>query len=448
MGCIANIVQSLKLPDGNIKVLVEGLERARAVEWKEDKGFYRVVAKLLPKPDETGEEIEGAMSRVVSLFEQVREAVEQPPLRRDDRGRARRRRRQAGRHHRPPISRWGSRKSRTCSRSSSPSGGSVRIASLLEAEVDKLQVDRRIQSRCEEADGESAERVLPEREDEGHTEGAGPQGGQGQRARRVEEGRSRTARMPKEGRGEGGPGAEAARGHAPDVGRGDGLAQLPRLAHRGAVAQEVAREPRPEEGRGDPEHRPLRPGGRSRTAFSSSSPSALSSASRKSTILTFTGPPGGRQDVACEVHRARATKPQVRPPVGRRRGATRPRDPRAPPHLHRGVPRPDHPDDQEGRHHEPGVPARRGRQDVDGLPGRSIGGRSSRVLDPEQNHTFLDHYLDVEVRPVRTSCSCAPPTYCTPCPRPSATGWRCCSSPATPSSRRSRSRGRSSPRRR
>ena len=38
MGCVANVVQSLKLPDGNIKVLVEGVERARAVEWKEDKG--------------------------------------------------------------------------------------------------------------------------------------------------------------------------------------------------------------------------------------------------------------------------------------------------------------------------------------------------------------------------------------------------------------------------
>ena len=46
MGCVANIVQSLKLPDGNIKVLVEGIERARAVEWKEDKGFYRVVVKV------------------------------------------------------------------------------------------------------------------------------------------------------------------------------------------------------------------------------------------------------------------------------------------------------------------------------------------------------------------------------------------------------------------
>src|SRR2546426_11899852 len=41
MGCVANIVQSLKLPDGNIKVLGEGIERARAVEGKGDKGFYR-----------------------------------------------------------------------------------------------------------------------------------------------------------------------------------------------------------------------------------------------------------------------------------------------------------------------------------------------------------------------------------------------------------------------
>ena len=32
MGCVANVVQSLKLPDGNIKVLVEGVDRARVIE--------------------------------------------------------------------------------------------------------------------------------------------------------------------------------------------------------------------------------------------------------------------------------------------------------------------------------------------------------------------------------------------------------------------------------
>src|SRR5688500_19043310 len=70
MGCVANVVQSLKLPDGNIKVLVEGVDRARAIEWKEDKGFYRVVVKVLSKPRETSGDVEGTMSRVVSLFEQ------------------------------------------------------------------------------------------------------------------------------------------------------------------------------------------------------------------------------------------------------------------------------------------------------------------------------------------------------------------------------------------
>src|SRR5207237_10911317 len=70
MGCVANVVQSLKLPDGNIKVLVEGVDRARAVEWKEDKGFYRVVVKVLPKQRETSADAEQTMSRVVALFEQ------------------------------------------------------------------------------------------------------------------------------------------------------------------------------------------------------------------------------------------------------------------------------------------------------------------------------------------------------------------------------------------
>ena len=70
MGCVANIVQSLKLPDGNIKVLVEGVDRARAVEWKEDKGFYRVVVKVLPRQKEVAGEVEATMTRVVSLFEQ------------------------------------------------------------------------------------------------------------------------------------------------------------------------------------------------------------------------------------------------------------------------------------------------------------------------------------------------------------------------------------------
>src|SRR6201996_6738855 len=45
-GTIGNIVQSVKMPDRNIKVLVEGLERAKAVEVNDADGFF--VATVRP----------------------------------------------------------------------------------------------------------------------------------------------------------------------------------------------------------------------------------------------------------------------------------------------------------------------------------------------------------------------------------------------------------------
>src|SRR6266480_1963432 len=45
VGTIANIVQSLKLPDGNIKVLVEGVERGKIVSVSEDEGYFRAMVK-------------------------------------------------------------------------------------------------------------------------------------------------------------------------------------------------------------------------------------------------------------------------------------------------------------------------------------------------------------------------------------------------------------------
>jgi len=39
VGTLANIVQSVKLPDGNIKVLVEGVERRARYPWRRKKDF-------------------------------------------------------------------------------------------------------------------------------------------------------------------------------------------------------------------------------------------------------------------------------------------------------------------------------------------------------------------------------------------------------------------------
>ena len=145
MGCIANIVQSLKLPDGNVKVLVEGVDRARVVEWKEDKGFFRVVAKALTHPEATGD-VEGTMSRVVSLFEQYVKLSNNlqydamiAAVRVDDPSKLA-----------DTIAAHlviGVDEKQNLLEIISPVERLVRIASILENEVDKLQVDRRIQSR-------------------------------------------------------------------------------------------------------------------------------------------------------------------------------------------------------------------------------------------------------------------------------------------------------------
>ena len=146
MGCVANVVQSLKLPDGNIKVLVEGVERARVIEWKEDKGFFRVVVKVLQKQRETSGDIEQTMSRVVALFEQYVKLSNNlhydamiAAVKVDDPGKLA-----------DTIAAHllvGVDEKQNLLEIISPLERLNRIAGILDAEVDKLQVDRRIQSR-------------------------------------------------------------------------------------------------------------------------------------------------------------------------------------------------------------------------------------------------------------------------------------------------------------
>jgi len=70
VGTIANIVQSVRMPDGNIKVLVEGVERARIVSISDEDGFFRATVKTMPSRAEAGASLENLTGRVTSLFEQ------------------------------------------------------------------------------------------------------------------------------------------------------------------------------------------------------------------------------------------------------------------------------------------------------------------------------------------------------------------------------------------
>jgi ATP-dependent Lon protease len=70
IGTVVNIVQSLKLPDGNIKVLVEGIERGKIQQIEQEEGYLRATVKTQKFSTEVTPTVEAAMQKVTSLFEQ------------------------------------------------------------------------------------------------------------------------------------------------------------------------------------------------------------------------------------------------------------------------------------------------------------------------------------------------------------------------------------------
>ena len=70
VGTVSSIIQSLKLPDGNIKVLVEGVERGKILKVTSDEGYFRVAVKTATHRAVSTPSLEQLVQRVTSLFEQ------------------------------------------------------------------------------------------------------------------------------------------------------------------------------------------------------------------------------------------------------------------------------------------------------------------------------------------------------------------------------------------
>src|SRR6202046_3905886 len=70
VGTVANIVQSLKQADGNLKVLVEGVERGKILSVSEEEGYFKATIKTFTFKIETGPQLDALTSRVTGLFEQ------------------------------------------------------------------------------------------------------------------------------------------------------------------------------------------------------------------------------------------------------------------------------------------------------------------------------------------------------------------------------------------
>ncbi len=71
VGTLATVLQLLKLPDGTTKVLVEGGERVKIKNFSEENGYFEAWWELLPVDDNaTEQELEVTMRSLVSLFDQ------------------------------------------------------------------------------------------------------------------------------------------------------------------------------------------------------------------------------------------------------------------------------------------------------------------------------------------------------------------------------------------
>jgi len=69
IGTIARVRQMLKLPNGTIRVLVEGVVRAEVVEYLDNQEFYEVNARELPEEETADPEIDALMRTVLNQFE-------------------------------------------------------------------------------------------------------------------------------------------------------------------------------------------------------------------------------------------------------------------------------------------------------------------------------------------------------------------------------------------
>ena len=70
VGTISTVLQLLKLPDGTVKVLVEGGQRARITGYKENETFFEAYAEPFSNEEQEEQELEALSRSVVSEFEQ------------------------------------------------------------------------------------------------------------------------------------------------------------------------------------------------------------------------------------------------------------------------------------------------------------------------------------------------------------------------------------------
>jgi len=146
VGTVANIVQSLRQSDGNVKVLVEGVERGKILSVSEDEGYFKATIKTFSFKVEPGTQLEALISRVNTLFEQYAKLSQNvnydtivAAIRGDDPGKLAD---TVGANLQLAID-----EKQELLEIFDPIDRLTRVAEMLDIEIEKLNVDRTIQGR-------------------------------------------------------------------------------------------------------------------------------------------------------------------------------------------------------------------------------------------------------------------------------------------------------------
>ena len=146
VGSICAIVQSVKMPDGNIKVLVEGVERAKSTEVNDRAGFFVATVRTGKTQFEATPATDQLMQRVTTLFEQYVKLQQSlnyetiiASVRMDEPAKLS-----------DTIAanlQLGIEEKQELLAIFDPTARLARIADVLDIEIDKLELDRNVQSR-------------------------------------------------------------------------------------------------------------------------------------------------------------------------------------------------------------------------------------------------------------------------------------------------------------
>ncbi|WP_040665959.1 LON peptidase substrate-binding domain-containing protein, partial [Nitrolancea hollandica] len=79
IGTVANIHQMMRVPDGTVRLVVQGLRRMRIVEWVEEEPYLKARIELIPEESEDSVEVKALMRNVLEQFQRLVSLVSNLP---------------------------------------------------------------------------------------------------------------------------------------------------------------------------------------------------------------------------------------------------------------------------------------------------------------------------------------------------------------------------------